>query len=186
MYHHKLHVATAIHETIGKKTNMVIRNGKMVWKNGPHCWYFRLNFKYLGWPYREYIKTAKYGGFCEGLLSENDFEVVLTTFFYYDYGANVSEAVQRITTDQKGYHKCSSFVIVCWIAKMYQSITVKKVGYLLPRTLPALLKKRQKLHRKRTNNWSIVSFIHSGSEITTWMGYSFKTKSTKSKAKQHF
>ena len=30
------------------------------------------------------------------------------------------------------------------------------------------------------------SFIHNGSEITTWKGYSFKTKSTKSKAKQHF
>ena len=32
----------------------------------------------------------------------------------------------------------------------------------------------------------MVSFIHNGSEITTWMGYSFKIKSTKSKAKQHF
>ena len=31
----------------------------------------------------------------------------------------------------------------------------------------------------------MVSFIHNGSELTTWMGYSFKTKSTKSKAKQH-
>ena len=29
----------------------------------------------------------------------------------------------------------------------------------------------------------MVSFIHDGSEITTWMGHSFKTKSTKSKAK---
>ena len=27
--------------------------------------------------YREYIKTAKNGGFCEELLSENNFEVVL-------------------------------------------------------------------------------------------------------------
>ena len=32
----------------------------------------------------------------------------------------------------------------------------------------------------------MVSFIHNGSKITTWMGYSFKTKSTKSKAKQNF
>ena len=30
----------------------------------------------------------------------------------------------------------------------------------------------------------MVSFIHNGSEITTWMGYSFKTKSTKFKTKQ--
>ena len=28
----------------------------------------------------------------------------------------------------------------------------------------------------------MVSFIHDGSEITTWMGYNFKTKSTKSQA----
>ena len=29
---------------------------------------------------------------------------------------------------------------------------------------------------------AIVSFIHNGSKIATWMGHSFKTKSTKSKA----
>ena len=36
--------------------------------------------------------------------------------------------------------------------------------------------------KKKSNNWPMVSFIHNGSEITTWMGHSFKTKSTKSKA----
>ena len=35
--------------------NIVIRNKKIVWKHGPYCWYFRLNLKYLGWLYREYI-----------------------------------------------------------------------------------------------------------------------------------
>ena len=40
---------------------IVIRNGKIVWKQGPYCWYFRLNLKYLGWPYRAYIKRAKNG-----------------------------------------------------------------------------------------------------------------------------
>ena len=29
----------------------------------------------------------------------------------------------------------------------------------------------------------MVSFIHNESDITTWMGYSFKTKSTKPRAK---
>ena len=48
--------------------------------------------------YRECIKTAKNGGFCEELPSENDFEAVL---------ANASEAVLKIATDQKDYHKCS-------------------------------------------------------------------------------
>ena len=61
--------------------------------------------KYLGWPYREHIKTAINGGFCEKLLSENDFEAVLF-FCYYDYGANASEAVHKIATDQRDYHKC--------------------------------------------------------------------------------
>ena len=45
-----------------------------------------------------------------------------------------------------------------------------------------VVKKVAKLHRKKGNNWPMVSFIHNGSEITTWMGHSFKTKSTKSKA----
>ena len=53
---------------------------------------------YLNFPYRKYIKTAKNGGFCEVLLSENDFEAVLVNFCCYEYGANASEAVQKIST----------------------------------------------------------------------------------------
>ena len=97
---------------------IVITNGKIVWKHRPYCWYFRLNQKHLGLPYRAYIKTARNGSFCEELLSENDFEVALTTFCCYDHGANASETVQKIATDQKEYHKCSSCVIICWIAKI--------------------------------------------------------------------
>ena len=66
-----------------------------------------------------YIKTAKNSGSCDELLSENDFEAVLATFCCYDYGANASEAVPKIATDQKDDHKCSSCVIVCWISKIY-------------------------------------------------------------------
>ena len=58
-------------------------------------------------------KTAKNGNFWEILLSENDFEVVLATFYCYDHGAKASEAVQKIATDQKDYRKCSSCVIIC-------------------------------------------------------------------------
>ena len=53
----------------------------------------RLNLKYLGWPYRSCIETTKNGGFCEELLSENDFDAVLATFCFYDDDFNVSEAV---------------------------------------------------------------------------------------------
>ena len=35
---------------------------------------------------------------CEELLSENDFEAVLVYFCCYEYGANASEAVQKIST----------------------------------------------------------------------------------------
>ena len=69
-----------------------------------------LNSKYLGWPYGEYIDTAKNGGFCEELLSENNFEAVLATFCCYDYGANASEPVQKIARDQKDYRKCSTLL----------------------------------------------------------------------------
>ena len=49
-------------------------------------------------PYRRYIKTAKNVGFCDELLSENDFEAVLVNFCCYKYGSNASEAVQKIST----------------------------------------------------------------------------------------
>ena len=107
---------------------IVITNGKIFWKHGPHCWYIRLNLKYLGWPYKEYVKTKK-GSFCEELLRENDFETFLAAFCCYEYGGNSSEAVHKIVTDLKVYRRCSSYVLVCWIAKIYQLVTMKK-GYL--------------------------------------------------------
>ena len=76
--------------------------------------------------YKEYIKTAKN----EEMLCEDDFEAVLAALCCYEYGANISEGVQKVATDRKYYQKCSLCVIVCWIAKIYQSITVKK-GWLL-------------------------------------------------------
>ena len=72
-----------------------------------------LNLKYLGCPYREYVKTEKNCGFYEELLSENDFEAVLAHFCCYDYGVNASEAVRKIATDQEDFHKLSLCVIVC-------------------------------------------------------------------------
>ena len=90
--------------------SIVIRNGNILWKHGRYCWYFRLNLKFLGWPYRAYIKTEKNGGFCEELLSEIDFEAVLATFCCHYLLILTSEALQKIAADQKDYHRCSSFV----------------------------------------------------------------------------
>ena len=81
------------------------------------------------------MKTAKNSGFCEELLSENDFEVVSATFCCYDYGANASEAVKTIATDQNEYQKCRSCVIICLIAKIYLSINSSEKR-LVTRTPP--------------------------------------------------
>ena len=49
-------------------------------------------------------QTAKNGGFCEELPSENDFEAVLVNFCRYEYGANASEAIQKISGSGVGGH----------------------------------------------------------------------------------
>ena len=108
--------------------------------------------KYPGWSYRAYIKTAKNGDFCEELLSENDIAAVLVIFCCYDHGAKASEAVQKIARDQKEYCKCSSYVIICWIAQIYLAINQqwKMVGYkdtsvVAKKSAEAAQKKEQKL-----------------------------------------
>ena len=40
-------------------------------------------------------------------------------------------------------------------------------------------KKLLKLHRKKSNKRLMVTFIHNGSKITTWMVHGFKTKNAK-------
>ena len=62
-----------------------------------------LKLDILGWPYREYIKTA----------NGDDFVVTLAIFCSYGNGANASESVQEITTDEKGFYKYFVSVIVC-------------------------------------------------------------------------
>ena len=57
-----------------------------------------MDLKYLEWTYKEYIKTAKNGSFCEELLGEIDFKAVSANICCYGYGVNASEAVQKIST----------------------------------------------------------------------------------------
>ena len=124
--------------------NIVIRNGKLVWKHGLYCWYFRLNVKYLELLYRAYIIWAKNVHFYVELPSGNDFETVLVTFCCYDHGVKASNVVQKIATDQKECRKCSSCVIICWIATIYLPINNWFLGHLRPK-----LKKLLKLYKKR-------------------------------------
>ena len=79
----------------------------------------------MGWPQREYIKTAKNGNFCEEFLSENDLEALLATFSYYDYGASASEAVQNIAIDQKEI-KMLGYQDISDVAKKAAEVAQKK------------------------------------------------------------
>ena len=57
----------------------------------------------------------------------------------------------------------------------YQSINNEK--WLLNTGIPPTwVKKLLKLHRKKGNKWPMVSFIHNGSETTTWMEHNFKNQ----------
>ena len=66
---------------------------------------FSLEFEISGVGVKKIHQNRKNGDFWEELLSENDFESVLANFCCCDHGANVSDAVQMIATDWKGYLK---------------------------------------------------------------------------------
>ena len=51
------------------------------------------------------------GGFCEELLSENDFDAVLVNFCCYKYGANASEAVQKVSEGGVGWGASYNFFL---------------------------------------------------------------------------
>ena len=59
---------------------------------------FSLKLEIFGVAVQKIHQNIKNGAFCEELLSENDFEAVLVNFCCYEYGANASEAVQKIST----------------------------------------------------------------------------------------
>ena len=86
-----------------------------------------MNVKYLAWLYREYIKAAKNVSFCEEFHSENGFEAILTNFCCYDYGANASEAVQKISTRTQ---------VVCQLAKTANFIATPNEENIFSRLLP--------------------------------------------------
>ena len=64
---------------------------------------FLLKFETFCVAVQKIHQNSKNGDFCEELLSENDFEAVLVNFCCYDYGANASEAVQKISTRKANF-----------------------------------------------------------------------------------
>ena len=78
-----------------------------------------LNLKFLGWPYRIYIKTERMAACCENFPYEDDFAAHLAIFRSYCYSTKASEAAENIATVEKDYRKYS-FCIIVWIARAYQ------------------------------------------------------------------
>ena len=97
--------------------------------------------------------------------------------------------IQRIYQNSKNSGLCEEFIgkndfetvlptFCCYVDAFEAAQKIKKSITNAP---PTYLKKLQKLHRKKSIQWPMLSFIYNESEITTWMGYNLKTKDTKSK-----
>ena len=57
-----------------------------------------------------------------------------------------------------------------------------KKSWLLEDSSDVAKKTAEIAQKKKAINWPMASFIYNGSEITTWIGHSLKSKSAKSKA----
>ena len=57
-----------------------------------------LELKIAGVAAQRIHENSNNGTFCEKLISESDFKTILANSYCYDYGANASEAVQKIRT----------------------------------------------------------------------------------------
>ena len=89
---------------------------------------FSLELEISGVAVQSIHQNSENGDFPEEFLSENDFETVLAILVFYDHGVKASEAVQKITADQKEYRKCSLCIIIFWIAKKYLSFRLLCLG----------------------------------------------------------
>ena len=69
------------------------------WKPRLYLLIFLLELKIFGVAIQKMHQNSKNGGFCEEMLSKNDFDAVfLTSVVMTTFGANASEAVQKIST----------------------------------------------------------------------------------------
>ena len=102
--------------------------------------------------------------FNENFLTGNDFEAVLVFFCCYGSGGNPSEVVQQITTDETMVPDL--LFIESWFCAQSYNISNST------NTPSALLKNCRRHYRKRSNNQSIMKFIHSGNEIKFYKVFS--------------
>ena len=90
---------------------------------------FSLELEIFGVAVQRIHQNSENWWLCEELLNENDIEAVLVTFCCYHYGASASEAVQKITIDQKDYRRFSSCVIAYSIAITINNSEKRLVAY---------------------------------------------------------
>ena len=108
---------------------IVTRSGKVVFKQGPHCWFFRLNLKFLLWPYRRYIKIAKNGCF-QGQISS--WKWLWGCFNHFLLLWLWCQCFWGNWEDHCRSKRLSQMFLVCYRLLHCQnisSITVEKVGY---------------------------------------------------------
>ena len=119
---------------IGLRLSIVIRNGKIAWKHGLYCWYELETFWVV--VQRLHQNSKKWWllwGLAQSKWPWGCFTHFLLLWLWCQRFWGSLEGRFR----SKRLSQMLSCVIVCWIAKIYQSIKLKKVGYLLTRTRPA-------------------------------------------------
>ena len=119
---------------IGLRLSIVIRNGKIAWKHGLYCWYELETF----WEVVQRLhQNSKKWWLLWGLAHSKWPWGCFTHFLLLWLWCQRFWGSLEDRFRSKRLSQMLSCVIVCWIAKIYQSIKLKKVGYLLTRTRPA-------------------------------------------------
>ena len=104
-------------------------------------------------------------GFSENFIIQDEFEIVLATSCCQDYGANSSEPIEKITTDENAYQQSYLGVIpsiVIPVTNLPSINNSKKLAYL---DTSYVANKTAEIAQKKSNNMSMISFIRSKSEI---------------------
>ena len=155
-------------------------------KHWPYCCYLCLNLKYLGQLTETKSKQQKMVALVRNCSVKMKWRLFQPLSVVMTMVPTLLRQLRRLLQMKKIITNVLCVLQYAEQSKYINQQKRKKVGYLLIRTPLAQLKMLQKLHRKRSNDCSMVSFTHNGTEITAWMGCSLKTKNAKFKAKQHF
>ena len=128
---------------------------------------FSLELKILGWPYREYIKTAKMDIFTVSIKNL----LLKMTLRWFQPLSVVTTMVSTLLRQLGGSLQIKTIIInasfVLQFAAEPKHIINNSKKRLVTGIRLAYWKKMklQKFQRKKSNKWAVMSFIHSASEI---------------------